>query len=146
MAEVKSKSKRLDGKLALKVIVGYNLTLLRKDGVKIYNIFQDIDPDIWSLDDFFRKNYTMEQLFTINDSLVKFINDEDIKKQFMSSTTKERWTNDDLFEVKKDVIKYMCHKLGIDPMEVLRNVTKKNANQVLEKFYKKFVYYKAYNN
>ena len=146
MAKVKSKSKRLDGKLALKVIVGYNLTVLRKNGIKIYNIFQDIDPDIWNLDDFFRKNYTMEQLFAINDSLAKFINDEDIKKRFMNSTTRERWANEDLFEVKKDVIKYMCHKLGIEPMEVLRNVTKKNVNQILEKFYKKFVYYQAYNN
>jgi len=79
MLVAKSKSKRLDGKLALKVIVGYNLTLLRKNGIKIYNIFQDIDSYIWNLHDFFRKNFTMEQLFAINDNLAKFINYEDIK-------------------------------------------------------------------
>jgi len=139
------KTKRLEGKLALKVIVGYNLIQLKKDGVKIYHIFQDIDPDIWNLDDFFRKNFTTEQLFTINDSLAKFIKDEDIRKRFTSSSTRECWAKDNLFEVKKDVIKYMCNRLEIEPMDVLRNVTKKNVNQTLEKIYKKFVYNEAYN-
>jgi len=45
----------------------------------------------------------------------------------------------------KDAIKYMCNYLGIEPMDVLRDATKKNINQILEKIYKKFVYYQAYD-
>jgi len=141
------KTKRLDGKIALKVLVGYNLIQLKKGyGVRISSIFQDIDPDIWDIDDFFMKNYTMDKLFEINDSLGQFITDEDERNRFLSgSPTKDWWFKEDLFEFKKDVIKYMCNCLGIEPMDVLRNVTKKNVNQILEKIYKKFVFHEAYN-
>ena len=140
------KTKRLEGKLALKVFVGYNLIQLKKwYGVRISRIFQDIDPDIWSIDDFFRKDFTMDKLFEINDSLGQFINDEDERKRFLDRSTRDWWLQEDLFEFKKDVIKYMCNCLGIEPMDVLRNATKKNINQILEKIYKKFVYHQAYN-
>jgi len=132
----------------LKVLITNNIIELSNDDpYRIIEILQEIDPDAILLTVFFEKEYSIEDLFklfnTINNILSRNENIEiETTEECFNNMTKQ-----DLYELKKDALTFMLNSLGTSirfKYAILKNLNEESIDRFFEQIYNVFTTRYAY--
>jgi len=129
----------------LKVLIASNIVRITdNDPYRIMEILQKIDPDVILLTVFFEKEYSIEELFKINDAILS--EDKNIKREI----TEERFNNmtkQDLYKLKEDALTFMIDALGTSirfKYAIVKNLNEENIDRFFEQIYNVFTTRYAY--
>jgi len=129
----------------LKVLIASNIVRITdNDTYRIMEILQKIDPDVILLTVFFEKEYSIEELFKINDAILS--EDKNIKREI----TEERFNNmtkQDLYKLKEDALTFMIDALGTSirfKYAIVKNLNEENIDRFFEQIYNVFTTRYAY--